>query len=1052
MILVVARRLSIVALACLITPLAAADDAPAETPINFIEEIRPILSNTCFECHGPDANARQAELRLDKKEDALADRGGYFAIVPGNPAESELIKRVTNPDPAMVMPPSDSRHPRLTPDEIDLLTRWIAQGAPWQEHWAFVTPERPALPDVSDFQSADGTISGSTWPRNGIDHFTLLRMRERGLEPSAEASRETLIRRVTLDLTGLPPTPAEVEAFLNDPSADAYEKVVDRLLASPRYGEHMTRYWLDAARYGDTHGLHLDNIRSIWPYRDWLIKAFNDNMPFDQMTVEQIAGDLLPNPTTPQIVATGFNRCNVTTSEGGSIAEEYYVRYAVDRVETLGTVYLGLTVGCAVCHDHKFDPISQNDFYGLFAYYNSFNENPMDGNALLHPPFIEVPTPEQIAQREQLNQQIAATREQINSTIAALAYVDPLADADPATIEPAEHVWIEDAGPEGAALQQVGHEWEFVSAPEPVYTGQHSTKRSGEGLLQHFFTGATRPLSIGDGDKLFTYVYLDPENPPKEIMLQWNDGTWEHRAFWGEDVIPWGANDTASKRRIGDLPAAGEWVRLEVSAADVGLVPAAKVNGWAFTQQDGTVYWDHAGLITRTPQEGQSFESQRLWELAVGSDPNLPQPVKDALAVAAADRNDDQKNTLRIYFLENVYPGSKDAIAPMLAERTRLEGELNALNEAIPKTMVSGELPEPKPSYVLYRGEYDQQREEVARHLPGILPPLPEGAPNNRLGLAQWLVHPSHPLMSRVTVNRWWQRYFGTGLVKTSEDFGIQGDAPTHPLLLDWLATELVQSGWNVKAMQKLIVTSATYRQQSASTPRQQEVDPDNRFLSHGPRFRMEAEMIRDQALFVSGLLVEKLGGPSVKPYQPGGLWEAVGYTDSNTANFTQDDGEALYRRSMYTFWKRTSPPPQMATLDAPSRESCTVRRPTTNTPLQALALMNDKQFVESARHFAQRIIAEGGGSDDERLAFAFMSVTSRGPDDRELTILRQVLAEHRADFESRPAEASAFIDAATTLMQPNHLDRDRAGDPELAAWTMLANLLMNLDEAITKG
>ncbi len=510
---------------------ATADDAATPPAINFTEEIRPILSNTCFECHGPDAATREAELRLDSKESALADRGGYFVINPGNASESELIKRVTNADPSMVMPPADSRHPRLTPHEVELLTRWIDQGAPWEEHWAFITPERPELPDVSDFRSADGSISGDTWPLNAIDTFTLMRMREKGLEPSAEASRETLIRRLTLDLTGLPPTPAEVEAFLNDESPDAYERVVDRLLASPRYGEHMTRYWLDAARYGDTHGLHLDNVRSLWPYRDWLIHAFNNNMPFDQMTVEQIAGDLLPDATTQQIVATGFNRCNVTTSEGGSIAEEYYVRYGVDRVETMGTVFMGLTLGCAVCHDHKFDPISQNEFYGFFAYYNSFNENPMDGNALLPPPIIEVPSAEQLAQREQINQQLAATREQITTTIAALEYTDPLADADPATIEPAEFVWIEDAAPEGAALQQSGHEWQFVSAPEPVYFGEQATKRSGPGLIQHFFTGAAKPLVVGEGDKLFAYVYLDPVDPPKEIMLQWNDGAWEHRAI-----------------------------------------------------------------------------------------------------------------------------------------------------------------------------------------------------------------------------------------------------------------------------------------------------------------------------------------------------------------------------------------------------------------------------------------------------------------------------------------------------------------------------------------
>ncbi|REJ85170.1 MAG: DUF1553 domain-containing protein [Planctomycetota bacterium] len=1009
--------------------------------VDFIRDIRPILSNNCFQCHGPDSNTREADLRLDAKAGVFGGDDREPVIVPGEPEQSELLRRVSADDPDEQMPPADSEYQRLSPDQIDLIRRWIAQGAEWEEHWAFITPERPDFPDIAN----------ADWPINGIDYFVLARMGRHGFEPSEEADKETLIRRVTYDLTGLPPSLEEVDAFLADDSPDAYERLVDRLLDSPHYGEHMTRYWLDAVRYGDTHGLHLDNIRSLWPYRDWLINAFNTNRPFDQMTIEQIAGDLLPEATLEQRVATGFNRCNVTTSEGGSIPEEFYVRYTVDRVETMSTVYMGLTLGCAVCHDHKFDPVSQKELYGLFAFYNSFNENPMDGNALLPPPVIEVPTDEQVQQRSELQTRLAGVNEKIRTQLAAIEYTDPNAEATPESLEPEEFVWIDDELPAGAQAQQSGHPWEYVAAPEPVNTGEKAHKRTGDGLVQHFFTGANPPLRIGQGDVLFTYVYLDPENPPQEIMLQWNDGSWEHRAYWGENVIPWGQDGQASRALGGDLPPAGEWVRLEVEAAKVGLEPGAMVNGWAFTQHGGTVYWDTAGIVTRTPQAGQTFDSQRVWELAVGEAADLPQPVKDAIKVAPAERNDDQKRALREYFLENVHAETKQAFAELHAERSNIESELNAVNAAIPKSMITEELPEPKPAFVLNRGEYDNKGEPVERHLPSVLPPLPEGAPLNRLGLARWLVDPAHPLTARVTVNRWWQRYFGTGLVKTAEDFGIQGDPPSHPELLDWLAVEFQESGWNVKEFQKLIVMSATYRQSSKITPEKLAADPENRLLARGPRFRMEAEMIRDTALFVSGLLKPDIGGPSVKPFQPAGLWKAVGYSGSNTVSFSQDDGPKLYRRSMYTFWKRTSHPPSMAIFDAPSRESCTVRRERTNTPLQALALMNDKQFVEAARHFAQRILRQGGKTDQERLVFAYRSVSARHPDARQLEILQTVLDRQREDFAGNPAAASEFIDSATTLLEPDHLDRDRTDDPELAAWTMVANLLLNLDVTVTK-
>ncbi|MEZ6065546.1 MAG: PSD1 and planctomycete cytochrome C domain-containing protein [Planctomycetaceae bacterium] len=1042
-------RSSVVVRACLVlgTILSGPVVWAADGGVDFTRDIRPLLSNRCFQCHGPDDETREADLRLDTKEGLFAGEGDEAILTAGHPETSKLLTRIASEDPDVVMPPPGSGYDRLTPDEVEMFRKWIAAGAEWEAHWAFEPPVRATPPTL---EAAPAELS--EWPRNEIDRFTLAAMLSRGLTPADEAAKTTLIRRVTYDLTGLPPTLAEVDAFLADDSPEAYERVVDRLLKSPAYGEHMARYWLDVARYGDTHGLHLDNVRSMWPYRDWLIQAFNANQPFDQMTIEQLAGDLLESPTLPQRVATGFNRCNVTTSEGGAIAEEWHVRYTVDRTETVSTVYMGLTLGCAVCHDHKFDPVTQKEFYGLYAFFNSFEENPMDGNALLPPPVIEVPTEEQTARRGEFQTQLTSARQELDDALAKIEYTDPQGEATAATLEPTEFAWIDDEAPAGASLQQDGSGWEFVAAPHPVFAGEKSTRRQADGRSQHFFTGAKEPLVVGSGDVLFAHVYLDPSNPPKQLMLQFNDGTWEHRAYWGESLIEWGNESSPSRLRLGELPATGQWVRLEVPVDQVGLAPGAKINGWAFTQFGGTLYWDRAGIVTRTPQAGQPFESQRVWELAVKESKDLPQPVRDVLKAEPEKRSEEQRGLLRRHFLEHVYPPSQQQLAPLLSTRNRLQQEVDQLNAAIAKTLIVKELAAPKDAFVLNRGEYDKPGDKVERQLPAVLPPLPAGAPVNRLGLAQWLVHPSHPLTARVTVNRWWQRLFGTGLVKTAEDFGIQGEAPSHPELLDWLAVEFVESGWDVKQMQKLIVMSSTYRQSSTVTPEKLQKDKFNRYLSRGPRFRLDAEMIRDTALAVSGLLNEQIGGESVKPYQPSGLWEAVGYTDSNTARFTQDDGEKLYRRSMYTFWKRTAHPPALAMFDAPSREACTVRRARTNTPLQALALMNDKQFVEANRHFAQRLLREAGESDEARLNWAFRLLTAREPTERELTVLRSLLESQQADFTANPASATALIDSATTLLKPLHLDRDKSHDVELATWTMLANLLMNLDEVITKG
>ena len=1018
----------------------------SQKKIDFNRDIRSILSNNCFKCHGPDETERQADLRLDIKLKGLKElEDGGLLIVPGHSAKSELYKRIANKDQDEKMPPVDSgKH--LTKEQIALIKAWIDQGAVWKEHWAFRRPVRPKLPKIKTEHEKN--------VRNPIDRFIIARLEKEGLKPAIESNKESLIRKVTFDLSGLPPTIEQIDAFLKDNSPGAYEKVVDRLLKSPQYGEHMTRYWLDAARYGDTHGLHLDNVRSLWPYRDWVIKAFNDNMPFDQFTVEQLAGDLLPNPTLEQRIATGFNRCNVSTSEGGSIAAEYLVRYAVDRVETTSTVWMGLTMGCAVCHDHKFDPLSQKEFYQLFAYYYSLNERAMDGNALLPPPTVRVPSAEQKTQQQMYQDRIATLKQDITTKVASIHYVDPFAGKTRPATKRDEFVWIDDAIPKGAKPSANGTgsgKWEFVSKKQhPVYSGKKSSTRTSKGLSQHYFQGAPKGLRVGEGDVFFAYVYLDPKNPPKEIMLQFNDGSWEHRAIWGENLINWGRLKTGSRRPLGKLPQKGKWVRLEVPVNKVGLKPGSIVNGWAFTQFDGTVYWDKAGIVTKTPQDGSDFNSLLAWEQIQkeAKKPSIPKNIDNAIKVAKEKRTKAQQKIIRDYFVENVYSEGKKILAPLRNEINKVNKQLADLNKKIPGTMVMEDLKKHRDTYVLVRGEYDKpdKKQKVEPGVPAIFPPLPKNAPPNRLALAKWLVRDDHPLTARVIVNRYWQHYFGTGIVKTSEDFGSQGDWPSHPKLLDWLATEFLKTGWDVKKMQKLIVMSGTYRQSSKVDPLKNRKDPQNRLLSRGPRFRLDAEMIRDNALFVSGLLVEKIGGPSVKTYQPEGLWRAVGYTDSNTAKFKQDKGEKLFRRSMYTFWKRTSPPPSMSTFDAPSRESCTVRRERTNTPLQALTLLNDVQFVEAARHFAARIMKDGGKTAEDKIIFAFRSATGRKPTAAEIAVVLDVYETHRQHFQNHQKEAKKLLSIGDTK-----LDK-KLGLVEHAAWTMVANLLLNLDETITKG
>jgi hypothetical protein len=1009
---------------------AAGDLARTARAISFNREILPILSDHCFACHGPDAGTRKAKLRLDTKEGAFDElRGGGNAFVPGKPNDSEALRRVSSKEADEIMPPPGKGKP-LTPQEIESLKKWVADGAPWTQHWAFVAPKRPQLPDVKD----------ASWPRTPIDHFILARLDHEGLRPSPEADKPMLLRRVTFDLSGLPPTLAELDDFLADASPHAYERVVDRLLSSPRYGEHMARYWLDAVRYADTHGLHFDNFREIWPYRDRVVRAFNENLSFDKFVTEQLAGDLLPKPTPDELVATGFVRCNLSTNEGGSINEECYVRNVVDRVDAFGTVMLGLTAGCARCHDHKYDPLTQRDYYSLFAFFNSLQEAALDGNAAQYPPVMTVSTPDRLAEIERAKERIAAVRKEIDAAVATVKVEESTAEAKKPIIRE-DYIWIEDEMPAGAKSSVEA--WEWVTEPEhPVLSGRRSMRRQAGGLSQHYFTEAKPGLVVGSGDAFFAYVYLDPANPPKEIMLQWNTGDWSHRAYWGENLIPFGADNTASRMRLGPLPPLGEWVRLQVPIKDLMMRGGTEIAGWAFTQFGGTVYWDKAGISTRVPQGSQSFATLSGWlrRMQTVNGAGLPKPVQEAVR-AGSKRTEAQTERARAYYIEYACAATRPTFEPLHAKLAAAEAKRDGLVKGLPSTMVCKELPQPTQAFILKRGEYDQKGAPVTRSTPAFLPPFPTDAPHDRLGLARWLLRPEHPLTARVAVNRFWLQLFGTGLVKTAEDFGTQGEPPSHSELLDWLAVDFRESGWDVKRLMRQIVLSAAYRQSSRLTQDRLAKDPANRLLSRGPRFRLDGEMLRDQALDLGGLLVEKRGGPPVKPPQPAGLWEAVGYLTSNTRNFVADSGaEKVHRRSLYTFWKRTSPPPQMTTLDAPSREACCVRRERTNTPLQALLMMNERQYIEAARGLADRAMKSGGSGPEDPLVWMFRSATCRTPDRAELSELVSAYRDFLAKYAADPEATKKLLGGPTSP------------SPEWAAYTMVANLILNLDEVLTKG
>jgi len=1176
----------LLAAAAACVPLLAGSRSGDPEKVDFNRDVKPILSENCFLCHGFDISTRKAKLRLDTFEGATKKVRGFAAVVPGDREESELWYRITTDDFDDRMPPDDHGK-TLTPEQVETLGQWIDQGAEYELHWAFAPPTETELPPVAD----------DAWARNPIDRFVLARLERDGLRPSPEADPATLLRRVSFDLTGLPPSLEELDAFLADDAPGAYERAVDRLLASPRYGEHLARYWLDAARYGDTHGLHLDNERTMWPYRDWVIRAFNDNKPFDEFAVEQLAGDLLPEPSTDQLVATGFNRCNPTSAEGGMIAEEFLAKYAMDRVDTTSAVFLGLTMGCAQCHDHKYDPLTQRDYYRMLGFFNNFDEKASDENILSPPPVLRVPSAEQEAQLADEEAALADAR-------AAMAAPMPESDAAQADWELDQRWAIADRWQPWRPEQVTGHHGSLLSVrpdgavqadpegPNPDVEVYELRGLAPIGEIRALRLDALLPVgAIGvgrwydNGNIVLSGVELEAAPagtddfepvPLAHAAADFSQDKWpiantldgrtdtgwallprtkeEHHAVFAP-AYPFGfpggtelrlrlrfesvhkqhslrrirlsvSNDPAMApvaldgwRQIGPFPAASGreahdrdfGPEAAHAAAAAGKPATAGVTydglGWqGLEAADGELHQLSGQVAATYLARTLHVAEAREVEVALGSDDSfklwlngelhtdryvaralaadqdrlrlqlrpganqlllkvvnhgggygfafrllqqelggVPRAVAQALRPAGAARTEAQRSLLRDHFRRRFSP----EWAALQDRAAELEGSLAALDRAIPRTLIVREREQRRPTHLLERGQYDAPGEALTAGIPGLFGAIGDGEREaSRLDLARWLVQPDNPLTARVAVNRLWQRLFGHGIVKTSEDFGSQGEWPSHPELLDWLATEFVASGWDLKAMQRLIATSAAYRQASRLTPELLERDPENRLIARGPRHRLDAEQIRDLALASSGLLVEELGGPSVRPYQPPGLWKAVGYSGSNTVNFVRDSGEALYRRSLYTFWKRTAPPPTMGLFDAPTRESCSVRRARTNTPLQALALMNDEQYVEAARELGARARLDAGPEPAAVIDRAFRLATARPPDAFERAVLLEQYFGQLAGFQREPQRAVDLL-AVGESMLPAELDAPPA---EMAAWATVASLILNLDETVTKS
>lgn len=1030
-------------------PLAQSAPASEEKPVDFQREIRPLLSDNCFACHGPDIGSRMVKLRFDLKEEAFATRKAGRLIVPGNAAESLLYQRIAEPVAAKRMPPPFA-HKVLKPEQIDAVKRWIDQGAKWEEHWAWKAPVKQTPPPVKN----------EAWVRNAIDRFVLARLEAEGLAPAPEADKRTLIRRVSLDLTGLPPKPIDVEAFLGDKAPDAYEKMVDRYFASPHYGEHRARYWLDAARYADTHGIHIDNYREIWPYRDWVIAAYNRNMPFDQFTLEQLAGDMLPNPTLDQRIATGFQRCNVTTNEAGIIEDEYEEIYAKDRADTVGAVWLGMTVGCATCHDHKFDPIKASDFYALGAFFRNTTQHVYDENVYDTQPTIVVPREKDrerwIALAERRGELLKAM-DAMRATPPAgfapwLAKRAPIAAASPLAKEDEVYaadffrllagnptlalgespvagrdaVWFPEEGNTGLAVEDFpdfeANKPFSISAqffvPEKLVNYNIATRRDSR--------AAGKGWSLAVGDRVVTFSLVGGAKDSMEFRTD-RQGLFKN-ATWNHITVSYDGSKLQTGLRMyingKPMPLHGRQIKPEELRGDIDAkVPLVLGSSLAkgaiadFRAFNRVVSESEAAMLAEWPT------------------------IEAALAKSPASLDAGEKQALLAYYLA-VEDGAYFKLATSLDELNAETAKI-AANGAL--TLVMQEREDQKPfAHVLHRGAYDQRREKVEAHTPSVLPPMPQSLPRNRLGLAKWLMSEINPMTARVTVNRMWQEVFGDGIVRTADDFGSQGEAPVNQPLLDWMAIDMRENGWGVKRFYKQLLMSNTYRQAAVATPDKLEKDPRNRLLSRGPRFRMDAEEVRDYALAASGLLAPRIGGPSVRPYQPDGIWEAVAMESSNTRFYKRDAGEALYRRSLYTFWKRSAPPPSMEIFNAPTRENCTVYRERTNTPLQALVTMNDPQYFEAARVLAERSLLEAP-TFDERVNRMARQLLARPLSAKEQALAEGAFSDYKAYYTAHPKDAHAMLRHGESSPDPS------LPEGEFAAYTMLANQLMNLDEVLNK-
>jgi hypothetical protein len=1016
----------------------------AGKPVDFDRDVRPILSDRCFACHGPDDRPRMANLRLDTEDGLFADRGSYKVVAPGDLAKSRLLMRISAANSTRMPPPQTG--PGLTETQIATIRQWIEQGAKWERHWAFVPPERPVLP----------AVRAEKWVRSPIDRFVLARLEREALKPSPEAGRATLLRRLSFDLTGLPPTTAEIDAFLADKSAGAYEKQVDRLLALPQYGERMATQWLDLARYADTHGYHIDSERDMWKWRDWVIDAFNSNMPFDRFGIEQLAGDLLPNATLRQKLASGFNRNHMINYEGGAIPEEYQVEYVADRVDTTANVFMGLTLGCARCHDHKYDPILQKDYYRFFAFFNSIAEKGLDGKNGNAAPTLEMPTAEQASQMAWLQQGIAE-----HEAVLSDKEIQPLVTAWQKT----RLASLPEAPLDGLlAHYSLDGDARVIKGVTPFVTGPpgRSVAFNGEAHVEFpafqaerfavafwMRSGAMPEMTVLEGGPGFD-IGVEESHPQPDfkrgspLYVEYQGRRWHSRAIifggqWHHVAVNF---DAAQPSLFLD----GKPVTLEA----VGTLRVATSGPLAIGDpHNNKPFKGDAGGLRVYSRALSPLEAEAL---------ALHEPIRFILSQEESKRIREQKQRLRDYFL--TYDAPAD-LRRVYVQLNSLKAQQAGLKKEIATVQVMAEMARPRDTFVLARGDYRNQGDKVTPGVPSFLPPLPraegpkvEGnaAPPNRLALAEWLFSPRHPLTARVAVNRYWQLYFGIGLVKTAEDFGSQGEAPVQRELLDWLATEF-QTHWDIKALQRLIVTSATYRQASQVSAPLLEKDPENRLLARGPRFRLAAEMVRDNALAASRLLNKNIGGPSVFPYQPPGLWEELSRGETFTAQeYHESAGADLYRRSMYTFWKRTVPPAALTTFDAPDREKCTSRRLITNTPLQALVLLNDPTYVEAARALAQRTIFEGGpaggretgNAPQARIRWLFREATGRLPSQAETRVLLELFERRLDHYQKQPAEAAKLI--AIGASRPGNVEAT-----ELAAWTMVASTVLNLDETVTK-